>query len=148
MAFGSGALISAVAIEGAGRARRGRERAPVHASTWAQMTPDLTRDHDREDMSPWTSPTRFGDQMPREDHDGLAAVWSRLEVLLEVHADAGERFFYPALLHLGRGTPDGGVDDEVEDAITDHNDIRDGIRASREHPAGAKDPEQFIDDNS
>jgi hypothetical protein len=79
------------------------------------------------------------DEMPRDDRIGLAAIWGRLEVLLEVHAEAEERFFYPRLLGLGKGNPDGDVDDEVEDAIKDHNEIRDGIRAARGHEAGSKE---------
>ena len=31
--------------------------------------------------------------MPRDDTDGLAAVWARLEVLLEVHAEAEEKLY-------------------------------------------------------
>ena len=42
------------------------------------------------------------DEIPRDDTAALAAVWKRLEVLLEVHAEAEERFFYPQLLKLGK----------------------------------------------
>src|SRR3954466_1557944 len=73
------------------------------------------------------------DEMPREDRTALASVWGRLEVLLEVHAEAEERFFYPRLLQLGKGNPEGDVDEEVEDAIKDHNEIREAIRAVRRH---------------
>jgi Hemerythrin HHE cation binding domain len=76
------------------------------------------------------------DEMPRDDVEGLGSVWGRLEVLLEVHAEAEERFFYPRLLKLGKGNPEGDVDDEVEDAIKDHNEIRDAIRAAREREVG------------
>ena len=75
------------------------------------------------------------DELPR-DPEVLAAVWARLEVLLEVHAEAEEKFFYPRLLKLGNGNPDGDVDDEVEDAIKDHNEIRDATRATRDHEVG------------
>ena len=71
------------------------------------------------------------DEMPRHDRVALAAVWGRLEVLLEVHAEAEERYFYPRLLRLGKGSPESGLDDEVEDAIKDHNEIRDAIRRAR-----------------
>ena len=73
------------------------------------------------------------------DHpEGLAAVWSRLAVLLEVHADAEERFFYPRLLEVGTGAGGAdGVDDEVEDAIGDHNDIRDAVRRTEGHEVGS-----------
>jgi hypothetical protein len=76
------------------------------------------------------------DEMPRDDTAALGAVWRRLEVLLEVHAEAEERFFYPRLLRLGKGNPDGDVDDEVEDAIKDHNEIRDAVREAGEHEVG------------
>lgn len=77
------------------------------------------------------------DDIAVDDATGLGAVWSRLEVLLEVHAEAEERFFYPRLLAVGTGA--GGkesVDSEVEDAIKDHNEIRDGIRKARKHSPG------------
>ena len=76
------------------------------------------------------------DELPRDDAEGLGAVWKRLEVLLEVHAEAEEKFFYPRLLKLGKGNPDGDVDDEVEDAIKDHNDIRDAVKATHDHQVG------------
>ena len=68
----------------------------------------------------------------------LAAVWNRLAVLLEVHAAAEERYFYPRVLELGHGA--GGADsaeDETEDAIGDHNDIRDAVADSRTHEVGS-----------
>lgn len=79
------------------------------------------------------------DDIDRTDGKRLAAVWSRLEVLLEVHADAEERFFYPRLLKIGTG---GGsaedAPDEVKDALEDHNEIRDGIREARQHQPGSE----------
>jgi hypothetical protein len=66
-------------------------------------------------------------------------VWARLEVLLEVHAEAEERFFYPRLLRLGKGNPDGDVHDEVEDAVKDHNEIRDAVRKVRDHETGSEE---------
>src|SRR3954454_17041733 len=79
------------------------------------------------------------DEMPRGDTAGLGAVWARLEVFLEVHAEAEEKFFYPRLLKLGKGNPDGDVDEEVEDAIKDHNDIRDAGRKTTNHEGGRDD---------
>jgi hypothetical protein len=76
------------------------------------------------------------DELPRDDPEPLRAVWGRLEVLLEVHAEAEELFFYPRLLRLGKGNPDGDVDDEVEDAVKDHNEIRDAVRKTRDHQVG------------
>jgi hypothetical protein len=76
------------------------------------------------------------DELPRDDPEPLRAVWGRLEVLLEVHAEAEELFFYPRLLRLGKGNPDGDVDHEVEDAVKDHNEIRDAVRKTRDHQVG------------
>jgi Hemerythrin HHE cation binding domain len=80
------------------------------------------------------------DDIARDDAERLAAVWSRLEVMLEVHAAAEEKFFYPRLLSLGTGG--GGqdsVDSEVKDAIKDHNEIRQGIREAGQHRPGTDD---------
>ncbi len=69
------------------------------------------------------------EEWPREDHDGLAALWTRLAILLETHAEAEEKFFYPELLRLGTGGADAeSVDEEVEDAVKDHNEIRQAVR--------------------
>ncbi|MFS0716718.1 hemerythrin domain-containing protein [Arthrobacter sp. 1P04PC] len=68
----------------------------------------------------------------------LAAVWGRLQILLEVHAKAEEELFYPELLALGTG--EGGKDspeDETTDAIHDHNEIRDAIADVGRHDAGS-----------
>lgn len=76
-------------------------------------------------------------QGPDVDPEGLrerlAAVWAPLADLLDVHAVAEERIFYPALLR--RGDDDAG--EETLDAIGDHNDIRDGIHEAARHPAGS-----------
>jgi len=77
------------------------------------------------------------DEMPRGDTAGLGAVWARLEVFLEVHAEAEEKFFYPRLLKLGKGNPDGDVDEEVEDAVKDHNEIRDAVAKAGGLEAGS-----------
>ena len=78
------------------------------------------------------------EEWPHDDTDGLAALWTRLEVLLEVHAEAEERFFYPELVKLGHGGGDAeSVTEEVEDAVKDHNEIRDAIRAVRAAGAGS-----------
>ena len=69
------------------------------------------------------------EEWPRDDHEGLDAVWKRLEILLEVHAEAEEKYFYPELLRLGTGGADAeSVDEEVEDAVKDHNEIRQAVR--------------------
>lgn len=69
----------------------------------------------------------------------LGPVWDRLVILLEVHADAEERLFYPRLLQIGHGA--GGAEDapeETEDAIRDHNDIRDAIRRASQLRVGSQ----------
>ena len=69
------------------------------------------------------------EERPRDDREGLAAVWERLAILLETHAEAEEKFFYPELLRLGTGGADAeSVEEEVEDAVKDHNAIRAAIR--------------------
>jgi hypothetical protein len=70
------------------------------------------------------------EQMPSGDHRALHSIWNRLAAFLEVHAEAEERFFYPALLEVGQGA--GGkrdARDETRDAIKDHNQIRDAVAA-------------------
>jgi Hemerythrin HHE cation binding domain len=73
--------------------------------------------------------------------DDLAAIWDALSARLDLHAEAEEAVFYPALLkHGGRddpGNPEGDPQDETEDAITDHNAIRDAVRQSRQHEPGS-----------
>ncbi|WP_300013780.1 hemerythrin domain-containing protein [Pseudonocardia sp.] len=59
----------------------------------------------------------------RDDATAAAAVWGPLAAELEVHATAEEEFFYPQLLDR----VDGMVD-ETEDAVSDHDEIRHGIR--------------------
>jgi Hemerythrin HHE cation binding domain len=77
------------------------------------------------------------DEFPGDDTDGLAAMWKRLEILLETHAEAEEKYFYPELLRVGEGAADADdVEEEVEDAVKDHNDIRDGIRKAAQHEVG------------
>ncbi|HEY1428794.1 MAG TPA: hemerythrin domain-containing protein, partial [Candidatus Tumulicola sp.] len=59
---------------------------------------------------------------------------------LETHALAEEKFFYPQLLHVGRGA--GGkrdAADETEDAIKDHNEIRDAVADVAKHDVGTDD---------
>ncbi len=78
------------------------------------------------------------EQLEPRDTRSLTAIWTRLATFLEVHAEAEERLFYPALLHVGEGA--GGkdnADDETEDAIRDHNQIRDAVRAVGEHAVGS-----------
>ncbi len=70
------------------------------------------------------------EQIDRSDVDALAAVWKRLGTFLEVHASAEEELFYPELLRRGKGAGDSdSAEDETEDAIKDHNEIRDAVAA-------------------
>src|SRR5919199_493091 len=60
------------------------------------------------------------DEIDPADTAALSAVWNRLQVLLEVHAEAEERFFYPVLLRVGHGPGtgvpgDAGAEDEGPD---------------------------------
>ena len=78
------------------------------------------------------------EEWPRDDIEGLAAVWGRLAILLENHAEAEERYFYPELLKLGTGGADArSADDEVEDAVKDHNLIREAVRRACSLPVGS-----------
>ncbi|WP_298691017.1 hemerythrin domain-containing protein [uncultured Sphingomonas sp.] len=80
------------------------------------------------------------EQIDASDRDALAAVWTRLATFLEVHAETEEKFFYPALLQVGRTAGDTeGVEDETLDAIKDHNEIRDAVAAVAAHQVGSDD---------
>ncbi|OHV36569.1 MULTISPECIES: hemerythrin domain-containing protein [Pseudofrankia] len=65
----------------------------------------------------------------------LKAVWEVLAIRLDTHADAEETVFYPTLLKKGEA---GDPEDETEDAIDDHNKIRDAVAEARSHRAGSK----------
>ncbi len=80
------------------------------------------------------------DDIDRADAAKLAPVWSQLSILLEVHAEAEERFFYPRLLAVGRGAGGAGsAADESKDAIKDHNQIRDAVAKAGKHPVASSD---------
>lgn len=64
----------------------------------------------------------------------LARIWASVADLLEVHASSEEELFYPRLLKEG----DQGKD-ETEDAINDHNEIRDAVRRASNADAGSKE---------
>jgi hypothetical protein len=65
------------------------------------------------------------DELEPGETAALKAVWSRLRALLDTHAEAEERFFYPELLKIGRGADKETPVEETRDAIKDHNEIRD-----------------------
>jgi hypothetical protein len=66
--------------------------------------------------------------------DELRAVWEPLATRLDTHAEIEETVFYPALLKKGKA---GDPEDETEDAIDDHNKIRDAVREARRHEIGS-----------
>jgi len=79
------------------------------------------------------------EQIDHTDVEALTKVWGRLSAFLDVHAEAEERFFYPQLLKLGEGAndaEDGTVEGETEDAIEDHNKLRDAVKAVDKYPVG------------
>ena len=77
------------------------------------------------------------EQIDRGDTDTLAAIWDRLAAFLELHAEAEEEIFYPALLQVGLAAKRGsGVEDETLDAIKDHNEIRDAVAEVARHQVG------------
>lgn len=78
------------------------------------------------------------EEWPRDDIDGMTAVWGRLAIFLENHAEAEERYFYPELLKLGTGGADAeSADEEVEDAVKDHNLLRQAVRRAMGLPVGS-----------
>lgn len=81
------------------------------------------------------------EQINPRDKAALTAVWDRLSAFLDVHAEAEERHFYPTLLKVGESANDAEGDDaapETEDAIEDHNELRDAVKAVEKHNVGTK----------
>jgi hemerythrin HHE cation binding domain-containing protein len=96
--------------------------------------PDVTRlildDHE-------TLRRRFADLDDAQASGDLAAVraaWEPLGDLLDLHAEAEEQVFYPKLLEYGLRPR---AEDETEDAIDDHNKIRQGVRDAAEREPGS-----------
>ena len=65
----------------------------------------------------------------------LRAVWEPLALHLDIHADAEEEILYPHLLTDAGGDE---AEEETNDAIRDHNKIRDGIEEANRHPVGSE----------
>ncbi|MQY30634.1 hemerythrin domain-containing protein [Nocardia aurantia] len=77
------------------------------------------------------------EEIDRADTGVLTAIWDRLSAFLELHAQAEEDIFYPALLQAGiAARRTAGVEDETLDAIHDHNEIRDAIAEVGRHRVG------------
>ncbi|WP_328388009.1 hemerythrin domain-containing protein [Nocardia sp. NBC_00416] len=80
------------------------------------------------------------EQIDRRETAVLSVIWDRLAAFLELHAQAEEEIFYPALLQAGiAARRAGGVEEETLDAIHDHNEIRDAIAEVARHRAGTDD---------
>jgi hypothetical protein len=77
------------------------------------------------------------EEIPRHETDKLTAVWKRLRALLDRHAEAEERHFYPTLVQVGKGGGGSSPDEETEDAIDDHNEIRDAAAKVEEQDVGS-----------
>jgi len=69
----------------------------------------------------------------RDDPQQAGAIFAGLAAFLEMHASAEEEHFYPALLKKGG---DEG-EEETDDAIGDHDDIRDGSRRAEAAEVGS-----------
>jgi len=68
------------------------------------------------------------------DPADLVAIWEPLGTLLDIHAEAEEVVFYPALL---RAVSADDPKDETVDAIKDHNKIRDAVAEANRQPPGS-----------
>ena len=80
------------------------------------------------------------DEVDPHDAETLGPLWDRLAVLLEVHAEAEEKYFYPRLLKVGTGATDApSASEETKDAIHDHNEIRDAVREVSRHEVASDD---------
>ncbi len=98
------------------------------------ITEVILRDHEEQRH-------RFAllDDVDPADTATLGAIWTRLAAMLEVHAQAEELYFYPELLKAGeRARREAEAEEETEDAIGDHNQIRDGILAASRHEVGSQ----------
>lgn len=80
----------------------------------------------------------FLQEIDRSDVEALTPIWNRLRGLLDAHAEAEERFFYPRLLKEGKGASDAdSAADETRDAIEDHNEIRDAAKEADAQDVGS-----------
>lgn len=86
------------------------------------------------------------EEIPLTDTHSLTALWARLSTFLEVHAEAEEQHFYPALLKVGEGAG-GRADaaDETRDAIKDHNELRKAVAAVSKTTVGTPQWQEAVD---
>src|ERR1700710_2954053 len=78
---------------------------------------------------------RFAELDDASGTEALSVLWTEIANLLEIHAQCEEEVFYPQLLK--KQTEDG--EDEAEDAIDDHNKIRDAVRDAGRHEVDSDD---------
>lgn len=71
----------------------------------------------------------------------LRELWDPLAAHLELHAAAEEAVFYPMLLDEGVR-----AGEETDDAINDHNEIRDAVRRAGGEAPGTEPWWQAVDD--
>ena len=69
-------------------------------------------------------------------------VWETLAVQLEIHASAEEQHFYPSMARRA----DDEEDSATEDAIGDHNEIREGVAKARQADIGSQQWWDAIDE--
>jgi hypothetical protein len=62
----------------------------------------------------------------------MRAVWEPLALHLEIHAEAEETLLYPHLVKQGDQ-----AEEETDDAVRDHNKIRDAITEANRFPVGS-----------
>ncbi len=77
----------------------------------------------------------------REDKEVAAELWAPLAELLELHAATEEELFYPALLRAGVRAKE-----ETDDAINDHNEIRDAVAKAAGRSPGSKEWWDAVDE--
>lgn len=101
----------------------------------ARITDAIRMDHE------WFRGKFAALEQARSGGDDLPALWKELSDRLEVHAVAEETLFYPRLLKDDKDSVD-----DTEDAIRDHNEIRDAIRDSEAHTIGVDAWWKAVDD--
>ena len=75
---------------------------------------------------------RFAELDDARGTERVGDLWAGIAILLEAHAAAEENVFYPALLKRG----DDG-EEAAEDAVHDHNEIREGVAEAEKHEVGS-----------